>query len=355
MLKPFVKRERADMADAAPVARQWTLLRMLSAQRLGLTVDEAAAELQVAVKTIRRDLRLFQQLGFRLEETVGEHGRKRYRLDTGHGAPPSIGFAVDEALALYLGRRFLEPLAGTLFWQAAQSAFRKIRASFGRTALDYVEKMAARLHQTAVGQGNYAAQADLIDRLLQGIEDRRATHILYRSARATESVEYEIHPYGLAMHRGSLYLVAWSRDHDELRHFKVDRLEEVHVSQFPFRPLPDFNLADHLANSFGIFHGEENVEVEIRFSREVARYVSESTWHPSQQLAPHPDGTLTARFQLSTTTEIKQWILSFGRHAEAIAPKELRQELRNECAEMAKRYQPTKKKPSPASRREQTK
>lgn len=211
------------MAEATPLARQWTLLRMLSAQRYGVSVEEAAAELQVTDKTIRRDLTLFRQLGFRLEVTVGERGRKRYRLDAGSGTPPSIGFAVDEALALYLGRRFLEPLAGTLFWQAAQSAFRKIRASFGRSALDYLEKMAGRLHQTTVGSGKYAEQAGLIDRLLQGIEDRRATHILYRSARATEPVEYELHPYGLAMHRGSLYLVAWSRDHDELRHFKIDR------------------------------------------------------------------------------------------------------------------------------------
>lgn len=326
------------MAEATPLARQWMLLRMLAARRYGVTVDEAARDLGVTIRTIRRDLRLFQDLGFRLEESIGDFGLKRWRLQADASGTPVVGFAIDEALALYLGRRFLEPLAGTFIWQAAQDAFQKVRAAFSRQALEYLEKMATRLHSTAVGGGDYAAKAELIDHLLQGIEDRHATHIVYRSARSTEPVTYEIHPYGLALHRGSLYLVAWSRDHDELRHFKVDRVEEVEVSPFPFQPLKDFDLAEHLSNSFGVFHGNADVEVEILFSPSVARYVEESKWHASQELRHHKDGSLTAKFRLSSTAEIKQWILSFGRHAEVIAPDPLREELRDEIAAMARAY-----------------
>jgi len=56
-----------------------------------------------------------------LEETVEEFGRKRWRLDPAK-TQPGLGFAFDEAVALYLGRRFLDPLAGTVFWDAAQRA-----------------------------------------------------------------------------------------------------------------------------------------------------------------------------------------------------------------------------------------
>jgi hypothetical protein len=42
-----------------------------------------------------------------------------------------------------LGRQFLEPLAGTLFFSGAQSAFQKIRAHFGDAALRHLEKLAA--------------------------------------------------------------------------------------------------------------------------------------------------------------------------------------------------------------------
>lgn len=327
----------AAMADHAQVARQWLLLRILSARRHGVTVDDAATELNVNQKTIRRDLDTLQQVGFRLEETRAQHGRKSWHLAASADVP-AIGFAVDEALALYMGWRLMEPLAGTPFAGAAESAFKKIRAAFGRPALDYLEQMAGRLYHTTLGSSNYRQRAELIDRLLLGIEDRKATHIVYRSARSTEPVTYEIHPYGLVFHRASLYLVAHSRDHEEVRHFKVDRIDEVEVSAFPFRAPVDFDLSQHLAGSFGVFHGDGDVQVVVKFAPEVARYVEESQWHASQKLQRVKDGSLTAEFRLSSTAEIKQWILSFGKYAEAIDPKELREELRAEVAALVGVY-----------------
>lgn len=325
------------MADATPVARHWLLLRILAARRHGVTVEEAAEELNVHPKTIRRDLQLLQQVGFRLAESRGLHGRKRWQMAEGSDGP-AVSFAIDEALALYLGRRFLTPLTGTPVADAAESAFKKIRSTFGKPALDYLEKLATRVHLTTGGSGDYRDRGEIVDRLLVGIEDRRASHVVYRSARSTESVTYELHPYGLVFHRGSLYLVAFSRHHDEVRHFKVDRIKEVDVSLFPFKPLDGFDLSEHLAGSFGVFHGQGDIEVTVRFSAQVARYVEESNWHASQQLSQNQDGSVLATFHLTTTSEIKQWILSFGRHAEVLAPKELRRELREELVEIAERY-----------------
>ena len=331
-----VPKTRQTAENDPPLVRQWTLLRTLSARRLGVTVQEVAAEMGVHEKTIRRDLALLASVGFPLDESRGEHGQKRWRL----GAPSGheLTFAFDEALALFLGRRFLDPLAGTLLWEAAQRAFKKIRASLGDTALNYLEQMMGNLIITTRGAGDYSRHSAIIDDLLRAIEERKATHIGYRSQRATEPVTYEIHPYGIVYHRGSLYLVAWSRDHNELRHFKIDRVSEVEVSQFPF-PMPvDFDLQSHLAKSFGVFHGDGQVQVKVRFSAEVARYVTESNWHASQKLSPQRDGSLLAEFQLSSTEEIKRWILSFGRQAEVLEPAGLRMEICSEADNIAHMY-----------------
>src|SRR5271167_2799062 len=106
------------MPDTSPIRRHWLLLRALSARRYGLTVREMAAEAGVGLKTIRRDLELLRELAFPVEETVSAFGRKTYRMTTAADVPP-LSFPLDEALALYLSRRFLEPLAGTLFCEAA--------------------------------------------------------------------------------------------------------------------------------------------------------------------------------------------------------------------------------------------
>lgn len=321
-----------------PLQRQWNLLRLLSARRLGITVKDIAEETDVSLKTVRRDLQTLSHAGFPLEEIVGAHGRKSWRLQELNGQP-ALHFTLTEVASLYLGRQFLEPLAGTLLWDGARSAFAKIRMTLGENAIRYLEKLAAEFYQTTVGASDYSRKADIIDRLMIGIEDRAITLLYYQSARSTEPVEYEIHPYGIVFHRGSLYLVAHSTDHDEIRHFKVDRVGSVEPQNLKFDHPDNFDLHEHFAGSFGVYHGNsERVVVRVRFSREVANYVKESNWHASQKLTRQKDGGVVLEVRLSETEEIMRWILSFGAHARALDPPELVAAIQEEVARLAAGY-----------------
>ncbi len=327
------------MPNDGPVIRQWILLRTLCARHHGVTVKELIEELGVSDKTVRRDLEMFQQIGFPLAETVEDHGRKKWRIDAAKNQP-GLAFAFDEAVALYLGRRLLEPLAGTVFWEAAQRAFRKIRATLGEGALGYLDRFAGMFHHTAVGASDYHRKAELIDRLMMAIEDRRQVLMRYQSLRATEPVTYDVFPYGLAYHRGSLYLVGWAPGHQEIRHWKVDRIEDVDLTDFPFDRPADFDLAAHFSGSFGVYHGGGPVQrIRVAFSAAVARYVTEGAWHASQRLHPQPDGGVHAHFELDNTEELKRWLLGFGRHARVLEPDTLRGELLAEAEAMIAGYQ----------------
>ncbi len=126
-------------------------------------------------------------------------------------------------------------------------------------------------HQTMVGASDYSQKADLIDTLMQAIEDRRAAFITYQSLQATEPVTYDIYPYGLTYHRGSLYLVGRKVEQEpssgnDFRHWKVDRIEAVKLEDLRFKRPDGFDLAGHFARSFGIFHGDGQVHVKVRFS-----------------------------------------------------------------------------------------
>ena len=123
----YLQRTTLTMAEQLPLVRQWILLRTLCSRRYGVTIKDIMHKLGVSEKTVRRDLEVFQQVGFPLKESVGEFGRKTWQIEADK-VEPGLSFAFDEAIALYLGRRFLEPLAGTAFWEAAQRAFRR----FGR-------------------------------------------------------------------------------------------------------------------------------------------------------------------------------------------------------------------------------
>ena len=116
-----------------------------------------------------------------------------------------------------------------------------------------------------------------------------------------------MHPYGLIEHRGSLYVVGYSPEHTEVRKWKLDRMLDAEVTKFPFQRPADFSLEQYLAGSFGIYKGDQNVVVRVRFSSSAARYVSEKQMHASQRLTPQADGSLLAEYRLSSTVELKSW------------------------------------------------
>jgi proteasome accessory factor B len=308
------------MLDQPALLRQWTMLRTLGARHQGATLKELAEEAGVSQKTVQRDLELLRQLGFPLVFETSDHNRKHWRLDPARGLI-QLHFTVEEAAALYLGRQFLEPLTGTYFFEGARQAFAKIRATLGEAALRHLEKLAAAFYQKTHGWTDYARQSELIDELLRAIEDRRLTVITYQSLRATEPVSYyDVHPYALVWHKQALYLIAWSADHGAI--------SSVEVQQLQFERPADFQAADFLAGSLGIFQGDGPTEqVRVRFSPQVARVVAERVQHVSQRLTKQPDGSLLAEYELSSLEEFSSWVLSFGEHAEVLAPARLREEI----------------------------
>lgn len=327
------------MHDHSPLVRQWILIRFLCSHRYGMTVQEIAQELGVSKKTVRRDLMTFFDAGFPLEEIVQERGRKVWRI------PPEkcridIDFAFDEALALYLGRRFLEPLASTPFGLASKNAFDKVRTMLGAGAQDYIRQFEPLFHHTNVGGGDYSQKADTIDAIMVAAEDRQVLSITYQSLRATEPVTYRIHPYGMVYHHGSLYLVGLAPQHKEIRHWKLDRIQAAEALKTTFERPDDFDLRKHFERSFGVFHGDGDSRVRVRFAPEVARYIQESTWHPSQTLSLQKDGSVLVEFHLSTTEEVKRWIMGFGRHAVVLEPPSLIEEMAGELRSMLKAYSP---------------
>ena len=326
------------MRDEPSLRRQWILLRALSSRRLGLTVREMAAEVGVADKTVRRDLALFRRVGFPLEERVGEFGRKTWRITAGTGQPP-LSFGFDEAAALYLGRRLLDPLAGTAFGAAARSAAAKIRAMLGRSALEYLDRFAGLFHPTAVGAHDYTRHGELIDGLQVAIEDGRVVRLRYRAEREATATGREVHPLGWIYHHGALYLIALDPASARVKHYKVDRVEAAEALDGGFRRPEGFDMESHLAASFGVYQRDgPATTVTVRFAPAAARYVRESRWHACERLTLEPDGGVLAEFRLSSTEELKRWVLGFGAKAVVLEPERLRREIAEELRALAAAY-----------------
>lgn len=325
------------MSDSKALIRQWRLLRLLADARTGYTVKEIQQETGVSIETVRRDLRDLTDAGFKVREATGYRGVKRWRVE---GFEDGFTFSITDLLSIYMGRQFLETLAGTPFWEGQQKVFSKIRGALGPSAINYLKKLASSLHATTVGASDYTKRGELIDLLMVAIEDHLVSLIVYQSDRATEPVEQEVYPQGFVYHRGSLYLIAWSSRRGEIRTYKMDRIEDVHSTKLPAAVPEKFDLAEWLEHSFGVFRSNstELLTIRIHFAREVARYVKESRWHGSQELSVQKDGSLIAEFRLTDTQEIKRWIMSFGPNAKVLEPRELVEEIQRDLEHMLTKY-----------------
>jgi len=329
------------MAESGQLMRQWRILQMLSRRRQGVPLRELADETGVQTRTILRDLNVLRTAGFPLAEHVKDRGKKFWYLSQEAGVG-QLQFTLEEAAALYLGRQYLEAFAGTLFWKGAQSGFEKIRSVLGDATILHLEKLAQAMHLTSICQVDYSTRAQMIDELMIGIEDCKLTAITYQSLRSTEPVtHYDVHPYAMVFHKGALYLIAWSVEHNAIRTFKIDRISEAEVKGglMKFERPRNFDPSRYLEHSFGIFTDDRPPQmVRVRFSPAVKRILSEKKFHPSQELRPQPDGGVVACFKLASFEEFRSFVLSFGRHARVIEPRELAEDLQKEILEMQKLY-----------------
>lgn len=326
------------MSDTDSFSRQWLLLRRLCARGANCTVRELAQDAAVSSKTIQRDLQVLRGVGFPIEERVGYRGQKTWHC--GHdGILTGLAFTFDEAAALYLGQRFLEPLAGTWLWEAARRAFHKIRSGLPAETGQYLDQVELTFYQTSHRTSDYTDRAALIDSLMTAIEDARETSLLYQSQQSQTPAEVLLHPYGLIYHRGSLYLVANVPDYGEIRHYKLDRARDVCLLDHKFERDPTFKLARHLESSFGVYQGGNATHaIRIRFHADAACYVQEHFWHASQRFTDFDDGGVLLELELSRLEEIKSWVLGFGAKAEVEEPEELRQMIADDVERLARTY-----------------
>lgn len=329
---------RATMTIIPAHIRPWLLLQILSGPNAERTLKELSEELGVDQKTVRRDITHLQEVGLPIQHATGPRGRKTWSCQSDQMVE-GLSFTFEEAAALYLGRRLLEPMAGTVFFDAADAAFRKIRTVLTTETQRYLGQLAAFFHQTGTGFSNYQQRGELIDTLMIAIEDRQTTKLLYFSMNSDAPREVVLHPYGLVYHRGSLYLIAFVPEYDELRHYKIERIHDIELDAQRFEKPVEFTLQEHLNSAFGIFqsNGDQHL-IRVRFTADVARYVQEHYWHSTQTLTPQADGTLLFELQISALEEFKSWVLSFGAKAIVEEPEELREMVKHDLELSLNRY-----------------
>jgi len=68
--------------------------------------------------------------------------------------------------------------------------------------------------------------------------------------------------------------------------------------------------------------------------------VKERIWHPSQEIRPQEDGSVTVTLEAPINYEIISWILGFGSGARVLEPASLQEHMKAELAASLNGYGP---------------
>jgi predicted DNA-binding transcriptional regulator YafY len=318
------------------LTRQWGVLSLVDVHHYGITIDELAQETGSHTRTVRRDLAALERTGFPLY-TEEVDGQVRWKLLTAFKNAPHAPFTITELLSLYLSRDLLKVLKGTPFYESIESLLEKIRKTISPKTLEHLGKLEHSLYAAQRKQKDYGRYKHLLEQLMEATAEGRTVEITYHTMHSDKITVRKIDPYKIWYYENTFFLIGRCHRHNEVRMFVVERIKSLKVLKEGFSVPPDFSIENYVRESFGVMHGDR-VTVVVRFDKEVAGYIKEKVWHPSQKIKANRDGSITVTLTVSGTAEVKHWAMSYGRHAQIIKPDSLRDEVKKELAQALKNY-----------------
>lgn len=208
---------------------------MLLQLRDRLTAEALAAEFEVSVRTIYRDIDRLAEAGVPVYADRGPGGG--FRLVDGYRTRLT-GLAADEAEAMFM-IGLPGPAAALGMGPAASNAGRKMLAALPRSSGDVAGRMGARFHLDPVEWYRDDEPLQQLPAIARAVLDQNALAMTYDSWRGVR--ERVVEPLGLVLKAGAWYLVA--RSDGVARIYKVANILQYEVRDTHFERPPDFDLA----------------------------------------------------------------------------------------------------------------
>lgn len=300
-----------------------------------MTAHELARATGVSVRSIQRDLIVLQfEGGLLLDEKGG-----RYAVAREERLGP-LELTLQEARAMLIATRLFLRYSDESEPNAT-NALRKLAGVMPAAVRAQVKAAADALSNRPFNPEFSRNLATVTEAWSRG----RALRLSYRSAGKQRPKEVLVHPYFLEPSAAGFatYLIGYSRTHEQLRTFKVERIVSAEMLPEHFEMPPDMEVDTLLSSAWGIIWGE-GTAMKLRFKPDVAWRVKESRWHPSQQIEELADGGCLLTISVASMMEVGRWVRGWGDGVEVLEPPELRAELRDEAVRLARQYSARAKK-----------
>ena len=160
--------------------------------------------------------------------------------------------------------------------------------------------------------------------------------------RKKKEAPYIVSPYQIVANNGRFYLIANVDKHDNVAHFRVDKMTEVKILEDKIKPMRQvkglengLNLPKHMAEHIYMFSGD-SIYAKIRADRFLMTELVD--WFGKDfQILKETDDSIEFRVLINEMA-IRFWALQYGPYVEVLEPPSLRDKLKEDITAMSEKY-----------------
>ncbi len=262
-------------------ARMLSLLSLLQTHRYW-PGDELAGRLEVSGRTLRRDIERLRDLGYHVDATRGVAGG--YQLRAGSQLPPLV-LEDDEAVAIAAGLR--TAAAGSVggLEETSVQALTKVMALMPPKLRRRMDALASQTDAPTPWSGGPTVDAVVLTTLAQACRDDEPLTFDH-AAKGADVTHRRVEPHRLVSLGRRWYLVAYDRDRQDWRSFRVDRISAAATTGQRFRPreLPGGDALAFVQAGFRQIPARYEVRVRVAAPASAVRFAV-GHWGEVEELA----------------------------------------------------------------------
>lgn len=135
---------------------------------------------------------------------------------------------------------------------------------------------------------------------------------------------YEVSPWALTWDDENYYLIAYSEEHEELRHYRVDKMKSIEIlaeKRIGKEEYKNFDIPSYSKQNFGMFSGEVT-RIRLRLKESLVgvlfdRFGTDIIVVPSEK----KEGYYEACVNVALSTQFYGWLFALGGDIQLIGPE----------------------------------
>ncbi len=295
-----------------------------------MKISELAEELEVDERMIRFYRDELEKAQVFVDSERGPHGG--YYIERKH-LFPVLNFTAEELESIEMAVNSVFAKKHDQHLEKLQYALDKVRA-----AHQHWENRQRHIYFTnsfLVNSEMAANESYRYTTLYEAFAKRNKAKITYKAASSNQQTERVIQPYAFVYYDEFLYCVGWCELREELRNFKLVRIEQVEILPDNYMIPRSFDIRNELPQ-LGLI--KDSFFVELHIQSPYSYTVKESVWGEHQHITEQHDGSILFRAEMNGKESVKKWIFGMGVNVEVIHPQWLRDELKETMQKIVEKY-----------------